>query len=1258
MKPLIATLRAGLAAAVLASAASGGDPQPPYDVRPAVEPPFYRVRYEASAQPGELAFPVTYTAWIPPGVGTLKGVIVHQHGCGEGSCSSGLTGAHDLHWQALARRHACALVSPAYEQPVEADCQLWCDPRKGSARAFERGLADLGAACGHAELATVPWALWGHSGGGQWAGGMATLAPERVVAVWLRSGVPRLIADPDNPQIAPYTIPDATLAVPMMCNPGTQEGVTVKDGRFARVWERNLAFFTEVRSRGGLIGVAVDPLTAHECGNQRYLAIPWLDACLAARLPRQPGEPLGRLEADGGWLAPITGGDAVPAAGFGGDPRQLGWLPNEPLARAWMQYVKDTAVADPTPPPAPKNVWVAGRTLSWTPEADLESGVAGFIIERDGSRIARVPEKPKNPFGRPLFQSLGYSDSPPQPLVPASYTDPTATREGHVYRVIALNTVGLESPPSAPAGRRQAAATDAPEPAPSGRTRPRLTPVAFARPAGPEATVRPQAVAGFLTARCVECHAGGTAEGGLDLAALPPAGADVAADRRWARVIERVERGEMPPADAAAPEAAERRGFTEAAGHWLADAIRRRDAAEGRVRGRQLAPRELERSLYALLGIDIPLASLIPLEGRPGGYTTVAERQTVSHHRLQSHLAVVDAALDEAFRRATSPRDEFVRDFAVEQIVRKNPEGRVREPELLDGAAVVWASNVTYYGRLPVATAPADGWYRFRLRVRALKPPKTGGVWCTVNTGLCVSSAPLLQFVTSFEAVAEPREIEFEAWLPRTHMLEIRPGDTTLKQAKFQGGQVGAGEGGPQDVPGIAMERLRMERIHRGADDDGVRRLLGGDLAWERDGKSGRLRPVSRDPRVDAAALVKAFTRRAFRRPVSDAEAAPFVAFATAVLDGGRDLPAALRAAYRAVLCSPRFAYLVESPGRLDDHALAARLSYFLTGGPPDAPLQARAEAGGLADPAAIVAETDRLLAGRGLKRFVEDFAAEWLDLDQIDFTEPDHKLYREFDAVVKHAMVAETHAFLEETFRDDLPVTRFVRDDATFLDSRLARYYRIDGVKGDSLRRVSVPAGSHRGGLLTQGAILKVTANGSTTSPVVRGAWVAERLLGLEIPPPPSGVPAIEPDIRGATTIRQQLERHRSDAACAACHRLMDPVGFALENFDPAGQWRTEYPGPQAGKKGRGQPVDAADTLAGGQKFSGVDEFKQLLAAHPRRIARSLAGHLVEYGTGARLSFADRQAVEEIARTAEQRKFGARSILHAVVTHPIFTSK
>jgi hypothetical protein len=237
-----------------------------------------------------------------------------------------------------------------------------------------------------------------------------------------------------------------------MCNLGTKEGVTVKDDRFAGVWPPNEKFFQALRGAGGLIGVAVDPLSSHECGNQRYLAIPWLDACLRARLPAIAGEPLTVVKADDGWLAPVLAGDAVPASKYPDDPRNATWLPDEKVAKGWMQYVKDTGVADDTPPPAPTNLRIEGNRLTWDARADLESGLARFVIERDGQFLANHPEEGKNPFGRPLFQNLQYSDTPSLPLVPMQFVDVKAEPgQRHTYRISAVNTAGLKSPPSAEA---------------------------------------------------------------------------------------------------------------------------------------------------------------------------------------------------------------------------------------------------------------------------------------------------------------------------------------------------------------------------------------------------------------------------------------------------------------------------------------------------------------------------------------------------------------------------------------------------------------------------------------------------------------------------------------------------------------------------------------------------------------------------------------------------------------------------------------
>lgn len=418
---------------------------------PAAAPPYFRVQYAPSTKPGELVYGVSYTIWIPPGLKTVRGIIVHQHGCGVGACKAGQTAAFDLHWQALAAQHDCALMGPSYEQPEGADCSLWCDPRNGSGKKFLQAIKDLAMTSGHPELANAPWALWGHSGGAKWAGTMLALHPEKCVAVWLRSGGPPVGARKD-PKLPELEFPQAAYAVPVMINQGTREGVTEKDPRFGKVWEGSKPFFLDFRSKGGLIGVAIDPGSSHDCGNTRYLAIPWLDECLRARLPDKPKEPLRAMPTQAAYLAPLLEDNAVPAAQYSGDVKESVWLPSARVAALYAQYIRDGNVVDDTAPPAPTNLRLSGNDLIWEAAADLESGIGSFVIERDGQAVASVPEKPAGRIGRPIFQRNSYSDTPEQPLAEMRYAIPhQEAGQNHAWQVISVNSVGLKSKPSAAA---------------------------------------------------------------------------------------------------------------------------------------------------------------------------------------------------------------------------------------------------------------------------------------------------------------------------------------------------------------------------------------------------------------------------------------------------------------------------------------------------------------------------------------------------------------------------------------------------------------------------------------------------------------------------------------------------------------------------------------------------------------------------------------------------------------------------------------
>lgn len=771
----------------------------------------------------------------------------------------------------------------------------------------------------------------------------------------------------------------------------------------------------------------------------------------------------------------------------------------------------------------------------------------------------------------------------------------------------------------------------------------------------------------FFDAHCIACHDGSDAQGKLNFATLAFDLNSPESERMWINIHDRIQQGEMPPPDTETLSEQVTQPVLESLGKWISQHQRKRQQELGRTHGRRLTHRELERTLHSLLGIDLPLLNRLPEESISAEFSTMPSGQSFSYFDLEHHLSVVDLSLDEAFSRALAPRPPYQRHFSAKEIVREDPKRRTREPELREGKAVVWSAGVIYYGRTPVTTAKFDGWYRFQIKISGLKLPKSGGVWTTVYSGRCVSSAPILNWVTAFEVTEEPRIVEFEAWIPRGDMLEIRPGDITLKRARFEGGQIGTGEGEPQNVPGIAIDWIKMEKIHRGPDDEEVGRRLFGDylpivrsLARspsqnQKKSKEQAQRPVPlTNDQLDE--LMVDFATRAFRRPTTREEIASYCENVHSVYEQNKDVVAALRLGYRAILCSPRFLYFMEAPGPLDSYAIASRLSYLLTGGPPDDELMLAAREDRLRDPKQVRQQVERLLAGPAGRTFVEDFADEWLDLKDIEFTEPDRKLVPDFDKIVQHSMLEETRLFLETMLRENQSVTRLVSSKETFLNSRLARYYGIPDVKGDQMQRVALPQESHRSGLITHGAILKVTANGSETSPVTRGAWVAERILGYHIPPPPENVPAIEPDIRGATTIRELLEKHRSDDACRRCHVKIDPAGFALENFDPGGKWREAYR--TATNRKKELPIDPASVLPDGRPFANLNEFQQLVAEKPEVLARNLAEKLIAYGTGAPVSFADREELEQIVDQTKEDNFGFRSIVHAVTTSPLFLQK
>jgi hypothetical protein len=552
--------------------------------------------------------------------------------------------------------------------------------------------------------------------------------------------------------------------------------------------------------------------------------------------------------------------------------------------------------------------------------------------------------------------------------------------------------------------------------------------------------------------------------------------------------------------------------------------------------------------------------------------------------------------------------------------------------------------------------------------------------------------------VGEFDLTPEPTVHDLgDVWLIEGEQLTTDPTRFFRRRGNGQN-QLALGDG----MPGVAFRWIEITGpIYDGAVAPGYR-LLFGDLpvrkidqpveainaapkapaltgrlargATPKDALDGvSLEVISKNPARDAEKLMRAFVARAYRRPPTEADIRLFVGLVRERMKAGLNFCDAMIAGYTAVLVSPGFLFVDDAPGRLDDYALASRLALFLWNSEPDAALRARAARGELHTPEALREETERMLNDPKSRRFVDAFLDYWIDARKVEATAPSATLYGDYDLddALREAALAETQLFFADLIARDLPARNLITSDYTFLNERLARHYGVPGVEGVAMRRVNLPPGSPRGGLMTQALVLKVTANGTTTSPVLRGKWITERLLGYEIPPPPP-VPAVEPDIRGAVTIRQQLDRHRADPSCASCHRRIDPPGFALESFDVMGGWRDRYRavaedgGAVAGRTKEGHPfafrytlpVDAAGELMDGRRFTGIHDFKKLLLGEEERVARNLVNQLVLYATGAPVRFSDRAAVERILARAKARDRGLRALIHGVVQSDLFRNK
>ena len=748
----------------------------------------------------------------------------------------------------------------------------------------------------------------------------------------------------------------------------------------------------------------------------------------------------------------------------------------------------------------------------------------------------------------------------------------------------------------------------------------------------------------------------------------------------WEKVYERLERGEMPPATAPQPD---REAVTTA----LASLDTALTDANLQVRGAQRTPlRRLTRLEYGysiedLLQVDeavaADVAALLPAEADSGGFDTVAASQSMSPLHVQSYLAAADRALDAALVVGPPPATQHrVIDYTHSQVLAglENCDFLACGVTLRQDDGVAMISDVsatfTFHSLSEGFSVAYPGRYRVSLEGYPYQAD-TPVTMALYHGRMAGTSASLDALIGQLDLVGDDGGI-------LTVTPFMRPGDLmapTLADHDYL----------PQDDPsgyfvperhardyrgeGIVMQSMTIEGpLFDSWPPPSTRALLMG-VDFDEDGYV----VLSKAPYEHIVAIVERFAERAFRRPLAEGELDAYASLAQPLLDAGRPFAEAVRVPLRAVLSAPAFLYHTTPSGELDDFALATRLSYFLWRSMPDEQLSALASDGTLSSPEVLSAQVERMLDDPKAERFVRDFAGQAFRLYELRATSPDPGLYPEYDDRLAQAMERESLLFFAELIASDAGVDSLVAADFTFLNRRLAEHYGIDGIDGQQMRKVALSTDSPRGGLLTQASVLKITANGTTTSPVPRGNYVLGNLLGQHPPPPPPGVAGLEPDTRGTTTIREQLDAHRSNAVCASCHRKIDPPGFALESFDPIGGFRDQYrvpggmltvpdgnggefeiPGPYT----LGAVVDTSGVTPAGDRFSGIRDYKRLLLNGALdQIAHHVASQLVVFSTGAEVEFADRHGVEEIVTATRNEGYPVRGMIHEVVKSDLFRS-
>ena len=793
------------------------------------------------------------------------------------------------------------------------------------------------------------------------------------------------------------------------------------------------------------------------------------------------------------------------------------------------------------------------------------------------------------------------------------------------------------------------------------------------------------AVQPFLKKYCVGCHGQKKQKGDRRFDRLTGEIVDDNSLVDLQDILDQLNLSEMPPEDATQPNDAERRGAIK----WLTTTIKNyhstREASHQAAVLRRLNAREYRNTVRDLLHLNMTMfdpSATFPRDQTTEHLDTVGDTLVTSGALLQQYLNAAEDVVQKTVFPLEKPevqkwafRDSFHQQPEIDQVHKKF--NGFRHMTLYD---VVGADKPEgAYGPIHAFAdgVPHDGYYEIRLKAEALnrqhdypveflgtdpnEPFRLGIVAGNKDAGTLHLTQPIEPLLAEVELADEQRWYTVRVWLDagftprftfRNGMMDVRSLWGTL--AKKYGDRF------PQRktkgivdnrINGITHGNLPQIRIHEIEIEGpfyeewptaGQRAVFGDEFAGTID--------VETLAEGNMQERLTEFASTAYRRPATSEEVDRILRVVNARRSAGRSPLNAFCDGLTTILCSPAFLYLETTDHKADlsSHGLASRLSYFLWSSMPDQELGKLATSGELRQPEVLAAQVDRMLNDDRADAFIEGFLDSWLTLRDLGATPPDRTAFRSFYHYdLDSAMRQETRLFVRDLLDRNLSIDNFLDSDFTFLNKRLAEHYGIKTpLTGSEFQKVSLPD-RRRGGLLGQASILTVTANGIDTSPVVRGVWLLENILGTPPSPPPPDVEPIDPDVRGAATVRDQLEKHRSVASCNDCHRKIDPPGFALENFDPIGGWRTSY--------GRGKQIDSSGQLSTGQSFQDVTDFKKLLLSRKDLFARALTTKLLAYSSGRHIGLSDRPNVDQIVASLNERGGGFRDLIKLLVTSETF---